>query len=76
MQDNQTVVDVLKVISRGLRLKVGIANGTLMDSINLATGHMGYRGKAMNRAARVASAASSGQVSATHSKVEGNGWIG
>jgi hypothetical protein len=62
-EDGQTVVGTVShVCSRGLRLKVGIDVGKVMDSVHAATGRMAYRGKVMNRAARIASAASSGQV--------------
>ena len=63
VQDSSRLVRSLAVHSRGLRLKVGVAQGRVVDSINEATGHMAYRGKVMNRAARIASAASTGQVS-------------
>jgi class 3 adenylate cyclase len=57
------VVDVVKqTCGCGFRLKVGIDTGAAMDSIHAATGRMAYRGKVMNRAARVAAAASTGQV--------------
>jgi class 3 adenylate cyclase len=57
------VVDtVSQVCSRGLRLKVGIDMGRVVDSVHPATGRMAYRGRVMNRAARIAAAASSGQV--------------
>jgi class 3 adenylate cyclase len=57
-----TVDSAIHTCSRGLRLKVGIDVGKVMDSVHAATGRMAYRGKVMNRAARIASAASSGQV--------------
>jgi hypothetical protein len=53
---------IRKLISRGLRIKVGIATGQAVDIINHATGQMSYRGKLMNRAARISSVASTGQV--------------
>jgi hypothetical protein len=67
LQDNgQTVVEtVSQVCSRGLRLKVGIDMGRLMDSVHPATGRMAYRGRAMNRAARISATATSGQVTYT-----------
>ncbi|GIL88278.1 hypothetical protein Vretifemale_16198 [Volvox reticuliferus] len=51
-----------KVLMRGLRLKVGIDVGLVADSINATTGRMAYRGRTMNRAARIASRALAGQV--------------
>jgi class 3 adenylate cyclase len=61
--NGQTVVEtVSQVCSRGLRLKVGIDMGRVVDSVHPATGRMAYRGRAMNRAARISSAATSGQV--------------
>jgi class 3 adenylate cyclase len=62
-EDGTAVVGTVShVCSRGLRLKVGIDVGRVMDSVHAATGRMAYRGKVMNRAARIAFAASSGQV--------------
>jgi class 3 adenylate cyclase len=63
--DRSTGIDTAsQVCSRGLRLKVGVDVGLVMDSVHAATGRMAYCGKAMNRAARIASAAASGQVTA------------
>jgi class 3 adenylate cyclase len=56
------MVEAVRIFSRGLKLKVGIATGAVMDSINTATGHIGYRGKVMNRASRIASNAGGSQV--------------
>jgi hypothetical protein len=62
-EDGETAVGTAtKVCSRGLRLKVGIDMGRVVDSVHPATGRMAYRGRAMSRAARIASAASCGQV--------------
>jgi hypothetical protein len=61
--DGSKVVDTVnQVCSRGLRIKVGIDSGAAMDSVHPATGRMAYRGKVMNRAARIAAAASIAQV--------------
>ncbi|KAG2447205.1 hypothetical protein HYH02_007946 [Chlamydomonas schloesseri] len=51
-----------KTLMRGLRLKVGMDTGFVADSINATTGRMAYRGRPMNRAARIASKALAGQV--------------
>ncbi|KAG2493662.1 hypothetical protein HYH03_008176 [Edaphochlamys debaryana] len=51
-----------KTLMRGLRLKVGLDVGFVSDSINATTGRMAYRGRPMNRAARIASKALAGQV--------------
>ncbi|KAG2494772.1 hypothetical protein HYH03_007016 [Edaphochlamys debaryana] len=53
------------VLFRGLRLKAGIDVGRLRGEINCITGRMSYRGRAMNRAARIVAAAGSGQILAT-----------
>ncbi len=50
------------LLYRGPRLKTGIDVGPILTALNTVTGRMAYRGKVMNRAARVASIASSGQV--------------
>ena len=47
----------------GLRLKAGCDLGRVTAAVNPTTGRMDYRGRAMNKAARVASKAASGQVS-------------
>jgi class 3 adenylate cyclase len=66
MMASMTLVDAIShVSSRGLRLKVGIDVGAVMDSVQSATRRMAYRGRVMNRAARIACAASSGQVSSS-----------
>jgi hypothetical protein len=51
-----------KVVTRGLRLKMGLDTGDVLGSVHPITGRVQYRGKVMNRAARIASAATSGQV--------------
>ncbi|KAG1661133.1 hypothetical protein FOA52_011864 [Chlamydomonas sp. UWO 241] len=50
------------VVFRGLRLKVGIDIGQVLSEVHAMAGRLTYRGKAMNRAARIASTAQSGQV--------------
>lgn len=55
--------DVLNtVVFRGPRLKTGVDTGQVLGEVHAMTGRMTYRGKVMNRAARVASTASTGQV--------------
>lgn len=48
---------------RGLRLKTGICSGRALSVLSAVTGRMSYRGKVMNRAARIAHTAATGQVS-------------
>ncbi|MEW5301527.1 MAG: hypothetical protein WDW36_004384 [Sanguina aurantia] len=50
------------IVFRGLRLKTGVDTGQVLGEVHAMTGRMTYRGKVMNRAARVASTASTGQV--------------
>ncbi|KAL6749897.1 nucleotide cyclase [Haematococcus lacustris] len=50
------------LLFRGLRLKTGLDRGQVLGEVHAMTGRMTYRGKVMNRAARIASAATSGQV--------------
>ncbi|GIL49557.1 hypothetical protein Vafri_5901 [Volvox africanus] len=47
---------------RGLRIKVGLAIGVASHSLNETSGRLSYRGKLMNRAARLVGVASGGQV--------------
>ncbi len=47
---------------RGLRLKIGIDVGRVHANVNHVTGRMAYRGRVMNRAARVVDKAPSGHV--------------
>lgn len=55
--------DVLNtVVFRGPRLKTGVDTGQVLGEVHAMTGRMTYRGKVMNRAARIASTASTGQV--------------
>lgn len=42
-----------KVLMRGLRVKASLDVGPLMDSVRPTNGRMEYRGRAMNRAARI-----------------------
>jgi hypothetical protein len=51
-----------RVLYRGLKLKAGCDSGRVTAAVNPTTGRMDYRGRAMNRAARVASKAATGQV--------------
>jgi hypothetical protein len=47
---------------RGLRLKVGISPGPVIDYISPATARIMYRGRVMNWAARISHLATGGQV--------------
>jgi hypothetical protein len=58
------VAEVQKMAMRGLRLKVGIATGPVMDYISPATARIMYRGRVMNWAARISHLATGGQVGA------------
>ncbi|KAG2486342.1 hypothetical protein HYH03_015046 [Edaphochlamys debaryana] len=46
----------------GLRVKCGLAIGSVSHSLTVASGRLSYRGKVMNRAARIAGVAAAGQV--------------
>jgi class 3 adenylate cyclase len=50
---------------RGLRLKAGMDISRVKGSVHAITGKITYRGRVMNRAARIASTATVGQVSLT-----------
>ncbi|GFH07648.1 guanylate cyclase domain-containing protein, partial [Haematococcus lacustris] len=50
------------LVYRGLRIKVGADVGAVRTSLQPVTGVMAFRGRVMNRAARIASRAGSGQV--------------
>jgi hypothetical protein len=50
------------LLLRGLRLKAGIDTGSALGGPHSTTGRISYRGRVMNRAARIASSAGSGQV--------------
>jgi class 3 adenylate cyclase len=63
LQDGN-VAEVQKMAMRGLRLKVGIATGPVMDYISPATARIMYRGRVMNWAARISHLATGGQVGA------------
>jgi class 3 adenylate cyclase len=52
-------------VFRGLRLKVGLDMGRVSMSVHPAIGRMTYRGRPMNKAARVCGEARRGQVWAT-----------
>jgi class 3 adenylate cyclase len=58
------VAEVQKMAMRGLRLKVGMATGVVMDYISSATARIMYRGRVMNWAARISHLATGGQVGA------------
>ncbi|KAG2490196.1 hypothetical protein HYH03_011323 [Edaphochlamys debaryana] len=47
---------------RGLRVKVGLDSGHVSHSLEEASGRLSYRGRVMNRAARIAGIAAAGQV--------------
>ncbi|PNH04997.1 Cycloartenol synthase [Tetrabaena socialis] len=49
-------------LSRGLRIKVGLDIGGASHTLTAASGRLSYRGKVMNRAARIAGVAAVGQV--------------
>jgi class 3 adenylate cyclase len=51
-----------RVLLRGLRLKAGVDCGEASSGVNPTTGRIAYRGRLMNRAARIAGKAASGQV--------------
>ncbi|GLI65577.1 hypothetical protein VaNZ11_009149 [Volvox africanus] len=53
---------VREVLFRGLRVKAGVDCGLARASLNGATGRIAYRGRVMNRAARINARGSSGQV--------------
>jgi hypothetical protein len=53
---------VTRNILRGLRIKSGIDIGPALGVIHNITGRVTYRGKVMNRAARISTTASVGQV--------------
>ncbi|GIL44411.1 hypothetical protein Vafri_1891 [Volvox africanus] len=53
---------VREVLFRGLRVKAGVDCGPARASLNGATGRIAYRGRVMNRAARINARGSSGQV--------------
>ncbi|KAL6764314.1 nucleotide cyclase [Haematococcus lacustris] len=55
-------LQIHKLLFRGLRVKVGIDYGPLCADLHAVTGRVTYRGKAMNRAARICGSAKSGQV--------------
>ncbi len=58
----RTLQVINTVVFRGLRLKTGVDTGQVLGEVHAMTGRMTYRGKVMNRAARIASTASTGQV--------------
>ncbi|KAL6750703.1 nucleotide cyclase [Haematococcus lacustris] len=58
--------EVMSVLFRGPRLKVGVDVGRVHADVNPVTGRMTYRGRVMNRAARIADKAHSGSVWCSH----------
>ncbi|KAL6762373.1 nucleotide cyclase [Haematococcus lacustris] len=52
----------LLVLMRGLRLKCGIDVGSVKSSVSSLSARMEFRGKVMNRAARISALATTGQV--------------
>ncbi len=53
---------VRRVLMRGLRMRVGIDVGRLTESISPVSSTVVYRGRAMNRAARIGMLAGAGQI--------------
>eukprot|EP00798_Chlamydomonas_sp_ICE-L_P009226 gene9226-16371_t len=51
-----------RLLFRGLRIKAGIEIGGIKTDIDPLTGQMAYRGRAMNRAARIAGMTKTGMV--------------
>ncbi|KAG2485781.1 hypothetical protein HYH03_015493 [Edaphochlamys debaryana] len=51
-----------RVLDRGLRVKVGLDVGLACHSLTESSGRLSYRGRVMNRAARIAGKAAGGQV--------------
>ncbi|GFR49257.1 hypothetical protein Agub_g11275, partial [Astrephomene gubernaculifera] len=49
-------------LQRGLRIKVGLDVGLASHTLTEASGRLSYRGRVMNRAARIAGIAAAGQV--------------
>ncbi|GFR49580.1 hypothetical protein Agub_g11646, partial [Astrephomene gubernaculifera] len=58
-------------LSRGLRIKVGIDVGFAACSLTATSGRLSYRGRVMNRAARIAGIAAAGQVLCSGAAWEG-----
>ncbi|KAL6754411.1 nucleotide cyclase [Haematococcus lacustris] len=63
--------EVMSVLFRGPRLKVGVDVGRVHADINPMTARMTYRGRVMNRAARIADKAHSGSVWCSQAAWEG-----
>ncbi len=53
------------IMLRGLRIRAGLDCGRLHGEIACLTGRMSYRGRYMNRAARIAAVAGTGQILAS-----------
>eukprot|EP00798_Chlamydomonas_sp_ICE-L_P000098 gene98-5529_t len=61
----------------GLVIQAGIDQGLAMDSVNDASRKLSYRGRVMNRAARLSTLAKPGQKPGVVKKLEaGAGWLG
>ncbi|EFJ44288.1 hypothetical protein VOLCADRAFT_95425 [Volvox carteri f. nagariensis] len=58
---DETCQPVERVLFRGLRIKAGLDYGPVRAAVNAATGRLSYRGRVMNRAARIAGKATAGQ---------------
>ncbi len=50
------------MLRRGLRFKSGLDCGDVLAQVHTTTGRMTYRGRVMNRSARIAGLATAGQV--------------
>lgn len=59
------------MLRRGLRLKSGLDCGDVLARVHATTGRMTYRGRVMNRSARIAGMATAGQVSRVLGGVRG-----
>lgn len=54
--------DSLRCLHRGPRIRAGMHVGRVEVAVNIRTGRLAFRGRVMNRAARIASKAQDGQV--------------
>ncbi len=52
----------VSLVHKGLRLRTGLHVGRVECHVNSRSGRLAYRGRVMNRAARIASKAQEGQV--------------
>ncbi len=62
-----TTEALVRKLFRGPRIKIGLDIGNVWASLNRLTGRVSYRGRVMNRTARIAEKAGSGQVRAIRS---------